>query len=78
MNSNADKVFTDCGQFPNRSGRRMYYLDRLKRRFTDQRDDRPEYECRGCGAGFDGRRQVCSECGGYSVRRREWDPALFR
>ena len=50
----------------------MHYLDRLKGRFTGQRDA-SEYECVGCGAGFDGRRQVCPDCGSYSIRRREWD-----
>ena len=55
----------------------MGYLDRLKRRVAgDERD--AEYVCADCGAGFEGRRQVCPECGGYSITRREWEPAALR
>lgn len=50
----------------------MGYLDRLRRRVGDADSDDAEYECTDCGAGFDRRRQVCPECGGYSIRRREW------
>lgn len=32
-----------------------------------------EYECEHCGAGFERRRQACSECGSYRVVRREWE-----
>jgi len=32
--------------------------------------DATEYVCRGCGAGFERRRHVCPECGGFCVARR--------
>ena len=52
---------------------RMSYLERFRGRIRAANDeDATEYVCRGCGAGFDERWQVCPECGGYSVRRREW------
>ncbi|EMA50766.1 MULTISPECIES: hypothetical protein [Halococcus] len=56
----------------------MSYLDRLRRRVGEPDRDDAEYECTGCGAGFDRRRQVCPECGGYSIRRREWRSAVIR
>ena len=52
----------------------MSYLERLRGRIRAANDaDETEYVCRNCEAGFDERWQVCPECGGYSVRRREWD-----
>ena len=52
----------------------MTYLEHVRKRIGNAiEDDTSEYVCRGCGAGFDGRRQVCPECGGYSIRRREWE-----
>jgi DNA-directed RNA polymerase subunit RPC12/RpoP len=54
----------------------MGYLDRLRRHVASEDD--AEYECADCGAGFEGRRQVCPECGGYSIMRREWEPATLR
>ncbi|WP_199694022.1 hypothetical protein [Halococcus sp. IIIV-5B] len=52
----------------------MCYLERLRGRIGAANDaDETEYVCRNCETGFDERWQVCPECGGYSVRRREWD-----
>ncbi|EMA38799.1 FmdB family zinc ribbon protein [Halococcus hamelinensis] len=52
----------------------MSYLERFRGRIGAANDtDETEYACRDCGTGFDERWQVCPECGGYSVRRREWD-----
>ena len=56
----------------------MSYLDRLRRRVVGEDRDATEYECTDCGAGFEGRRQVCPECGGYSITRREWESATLR
>jgi rRNA maturation endonuclease Nob1 len=49
----------------------MRYFDRLSR-YIGREDGEADYACRNCGTGFDERRQVCPECGGYSIRRREW------
>ncbi|WP_435077414.1 hypothetical protein [Halococcus sp. AFM35] len=51
----------------------MSYFDRLNR-YIGRDEGETEYVCRNCGVGFDERRQVCPECGGYSIRRREWGP----
>jgi rRNA maturation endonuclease Nob1 len=51
----------------------MGYIDRLKHRIRGtEREEPTEYVCENCNAGFEQRRQVCPECGGYSIRRREW------
>jgi rubrerythrin len=73
-----DKAFNVCGRLPERERRRMSYLDRLRRRVVGEDRDATEYECADCGAGFEGRRQVCPECGGYSITRREWESAAPR
>jgi rRNA maturation endonuclease Nob1 len=52
----------------------MSYFDRLNRYIGREDGEESEYVCRGCGAGFDERRQVCPDCGSYSVQRREWGP----
>jgi rRNA maturation endonuclease Nob1 len=57
----------------NGSGLRMSYFDRLNR-YIGRDDGEAEYVCRNCSAGFDERRQVCPDCGSYSIRRREWGP----
>jgi rRNA maturation endonuclease Nob1 len=36
------------------------------------RDDPLPYECRTCGARFELQRQVCPECGGYTLDRLDW------
>jgi rRNA maturation endonuclease Nob1 len=33
--------------------------------------ERP-FECRGCGTTFSEQRQVCPDCGSYTIDRREW------
>lgn len=73
--SDRNKVFNACGRWLKEEWYGMSYLDRLRHRVTGTtRKDAPEYECSGCGAGFERRRQVCPECDGYSIRRREWTP----
>ncbi|WP_157525935.1 hypothetical protein [Halorientalis sp. IM1011] len=42
-------------------------LDRL-RRFTREHG---EYECQRCGQRYEAQRQVCADCGGFSIER-EW------
>ncbi|WP_299266670.1 hypothetical protein [Halorientalis sp.] len=42
-------------------------LERL-RRFTERSG---EYECQHCGAQYEAQRQVCLDCGGFSIER-EW------
>ncbi|WP_435063088.1 hypothetical protein [Halobaculum sp. EA56] len=32
-------------------------------------DDDHDFECGGCGRGFDADRQQCPECGGFDIRR---------
>mgnify|MGYP006292240697 CR=1 FL=1 len=45
---------------------------RLKR-LTDAADTgRTDYECQRCETGFEMRRQVCPECGGYRIERVDW------
>jgi len=62
------------GRIPDLEQSTMSYLERLRDRIGAAIEgDPPEYVCRGCGAGFDGRWQVCPKCGSYSIRRREWE-----
>ena len=51
----------------------MSTLTQLRAVFTsnDQEDSYP-YECLGCEACFIAQRQVCPECGGYSIERTDW------
>jgi rRNA maturation endonuclease Nob1 len=35
-------------------------------------EEPPAYECLDCGACFRVQRQVCPECGGYSIERTDW------
>lgn len=51
----------------------MRYIDRFRNRIGRTTEE-TEYVCRNCGVGFEHRRQVCPECGSYSIRRREWGP----
>lgn len=47
----------------------------ILRRVVPRLDDAGErpYECLGCGRAFAQRRQVCPECNGYSIERREFE-----
>jgi rRNA maturation endonuclease Nob1 len=51
----------------------MSTLSRVRAAFTmSTEDERHPYECTNCGARFALQRQVCPECGGYSLDRTEW------
>ena len=34
--------------------------------------ERGEYQCQNCGTAYRRRRQVCPDCDGYRIERREW------
>jgi rRNA maturation endonuclease Nob1 len=54
-------------------GSSMSTLSRVRAAFTTStEDERHPYECTNCGAQFALQRQVCPECGGYSLDRTEW------
>jgi rubrerythrin len=46
-------------------------LQRLKR-LAGRSGTGSEYVCKTCGTGFEVRRQVCPECEGYHIDRRDW------
>jgi predicted amidophosphoribosyltransferase len=46
-------------------------LQRLKR-LAGRSGTGAEYVCQACGAGFEAQRQVCTECEGYHIDRRDW------
>jgi rRNA maturation endonuclease Nob1 len=51
----------------------MSTLTRIRAAFTTSNDGkRRPYECTSCGARFALQRQVCTECGGYSLDRTDW------
>jgi rRNA maturation endonuclease Nob1 len=52
----------------------MGYLRALGQRIVGSDPDGSlDYECEGCGVRFARRQQVCPDCGGYRVVRREWE-----
>jgi ribosomal protein L37E len=51
----------------------MSTLSRVKAAVTSGEPDDPRpYECKTCGAHFRLQRQVCPECGGYTLDQIEW------
>lgn len=52
-------------------GGRMVF-ERLKQLTHTTDAGRTDYECKGCEARFEMRRQVCPECGGYRIERVDW------
>ncbi|MFB9822660.1 hypothetical protein [Halobaculum roseum] len=42
--------------------------DRI-RSFVGADDDDHDFECAGCGRGFDANRQQCPDCDGFDIRR---------
>jgi len=51
----------------------MGILSKVRTRLSGH-DTNPEptYTCQGCGATFESRRQVCPQCGGYTIERSDW------
>jgi rRNA maturation endonuclease Nob1 len=51
----------------------MSVLTRLRTVFTSsEKEESHAYACLGCEACFRVQRQVCPECGGYSIERTDW------
>ncbi|WP_169302411.1 hypothetical protein [Halorientalis salina] len=47
-------------------------LDRIKQLTKTTENGGIDYECQECEAGYEMRRQVCPECGGYRIERADW------
>ena len=50
----------------------MSALTRLRTVFAAGNQEKAPYECLGCGTCFTMQRQVCPECGSYSIERTDW------
>jgi rRNA maturation endonuclease Nob1 len=43
---------------------------------TADRDEFRSYECKSCGGRFKFQRQVCPDCGGYTLDRIDWSSEI--